>query len=74
MSAPLKPVILESGLAAIWRATNDGVSAQITHIALGDAGYDPSQAQQGMRSMKVRYPRSRRSPSLAQARSSHGHC
>jgi hypothetical protein len=56
MSTPLKPVILESGLAAIWRATNDGVSAQITHIALGDAGYDPSQAQQGMRSMKVRYP------------------
>lgn len=56
MSTPLKPVILESGLAAIWRATNDGVSAQITHTALGDAGYDPSQAQQGMQSMKVRYP------------------
>lgn len=56
MSTPLKPVILESGLAAVWRATNDGVSAQITHIALGDAGYDPSQAQPGMKSMKVQYP------------------
>ncbi len=56
MSTPLQPVILESGLAAIWRASNDGVAAQITHIALGDAGYVPFQSQVGMRSERVRYP------------------
>jgi len=56
MSTPLQPVILEAGLAAVWRATNDGVAAQITHIALGDAGYVPFQSQVGMRSERVRYP------------------
>ena len=56
MSTPLKTVVLESALAAVWNETKDGFSARITHIALGDAGYEPSQAQQGMRSMKARYP------------------
>lgn len=56
MSTPLQPVILEAGLAAVWRATNDGLAAQITHIALGDAGYEPVQSQVGMRSERARYP------------------
>lgn len=56
MSTPLLPVILEAGLAAIWRASNDGIACQITHIALGDAGYTPVQAQVGMRGERVRFP------------------
>ncbi len=55
-STPLQPVILESGINAIWRAANDGVDAKITHIALGDAGYKPDQKQSALRSERVRYP------------------
>ncbi|WP_440029818.1 phage tail-collar fiber domain-containing protein [Chromobacterium amazonense] len=56
MSNPLEPRITEAGLAGIWRATNDGVSAQITHIALGDAAYEPDQSQTKLRAEKARYP------------------
>lgn len=56
MSTTLLPIILEVGLNAIWRTTNDGVSAQITHIALGDAGYTPNQGQTGLQAEKARYP------------------
>lgn len=56
MSAPLQPAITEVGLAAIWRASNDGVAAQITHIALGDSAYAPSQTQTKLRTEKARYP------------------
>lgn len=56
MSTPLLPTMLEVGLNAIWRTSNDGVAAQITHIALGDAGYLPNQGQSGLRSERVRYP------------------
>lgn len=56
MSTPLLPTILEVGLNAIWRTSNDGVSAQITHIALGDAGYTPNQGQTGLQAEKARYP------------------
>lgn len=56
MSTPLLPTMLEVGLNAIWRTSNDGVSAQITHIALGDTGYAPNQGQAGLRSERVRYP------------------
>jgi len=56
MSTPLLPTILEVGLNAIWRAGNDGLAAQITHIALGDMGYTPNQGQVGLRSERARYP------------------
>lgn len=56
MSTPLQPVILEAGLAAVFRATNDGVSAQITHIALGDVGHAPIQSQTGLKHEVARYP------------------
>ncbi|MGE0081998.1 MAG: phage tail protein [Thiohalomonadaceae bacterium] len=56
MSTPLIPVILESGLQAIWRATHDGIAAQITHVALGDAGYTPTQRQIGLVHERARYP------------------
>lgn len=56
MSTPLLPTILEVGLSAIWRAGNDGLAAQITHIALGDMGYTPNQGQTGLRAERARYP------------------
>lgn len=56
MSNPLEPRITEAGLAAIWRSTHDGVAAQITHIGLGDAAYDPDQSQTKLRAEKTRYP------------------
>lgn len=55
-TAILQPVITEAGLAAIWRAGNDGLSARITHIALGDSGYLPAQTQTRLRTEKARYP------------------
>lgn len=55
-TAILQPVITEAGLAAIWRASNDGLSARITHIALGDSGYRPAQTQTRLRTEKARYP------------------
>lgn len=56
MSTPLAPLITAAGLAAIWRASNDGVSAQITHIALGDGAYAPAQSQTKLRGEQARYP------------------
>lgn len=35
------PVITTAGLAAVFNATSDGLSARITHIALGDAAWSP---------------------------------
>lgn len=55
-STPLLPTITEAGLNAIWRASNDGVSAQITHIALGDAAYTPNQGMTRLQSERARYP------------------
>ncbi|UDM18406.1 phage tail protein [Vogesella sp. XCS3] len=55
-STPLLPIITEAGLNAIWRASNDGVSAQITHIALGDAAYTPNQGMTRLQSERARYP------------------
>lgn len=55
-STPLLPTITETGLNAIWRASNDGVSAQITHIALGDAAYTPNQGMTRLQSERARYP------------------
>lgn len=56
MSTPLQPVITQAGLAAIFRATNDGLSAQITHVVLGSSGYTPAQTQTALRSKKGTYP------------------
>lgn len=52
----LIPQMLDAGLAAIQLASGDGVKLQITHIALGDAGYTPHPGQLGLRHELVRYP------------------
>ncbi len=52
----LKPVITTAGLAAIFNATSTGVEGEITHIALGDAAYAPTQDATALRSERARYP------------------
>lgn len=56
MTQPLLPTLLEVGLNAIWRAGNDGLAAQITHIALGDTAFVPSQAMTALPGERARYP------------------
>lgn len=56
MSTPLQPVITKAGLAAILRADNTGIAAQITHIALGTSGYTPSADQKSLLAQTAKYP------------------
>lgn len=56
MSTPLQPVITKAGLAAIWNASNTGLSAEITHIVLGSSGYTPSNEQKTLRAQVAKYP------------------
>lgn len=56
MSTPLQPVITKAGLAAVWNATNTGLSAQITHVVLGTAGYTPNNEQKSLRAQAAKYP------------------
>ncbi|WP_445677604.1 phage tail-collar fiber domain-containing protein [Pseudomonas putida] len=56
MSTALQPVITKAGLAAILRADNTGVAAQITHIALGTSGYTPSADQKSLVAQTAKYP------------------
>lgn len=56
MSEPLQPVITTAGLAAIWRADNTGVAAEITHIGLGTSAYTPVKTQTALRARKGMYP------------------
>jgi hypothetical protein len=49
MSTPLQPLITKAGLAAIWRADNTGVAAEITHIVVGTSGYTPANTQTALR-------------------------
>lgn len=56
MSTPLQPVITKAGLAAVWNESNTGLSAQITHVVLGTAGYTPSNEQKSLRAQVAKYP------------------
>ncbi|MCE0960537.1 phage tail protein [Pseudomonas putida] len=56
MSTALQPQITKAGLAAIWNATSTGLSAEISHIGLGSAGYTPSADQKTLRAQVVKYP------------------
>ncbi|QHD01040.1 phage tail protein [Pseudomonas sp. S04] len=56
MSTPLQPVITKAGLAAILRADNTGISAQITHIALGSTGYRPDNGQKSLVNQVAKFP------------------
>ncbi|AOX11948.1 phage tail protein [Pseudomonas putida JB] len=49
-------MITKAGLAAILRADNTGIAAQITHIALGTSGYTPSADQKSLVAQTAKYP------------------
>lgn len=53
----IEPTILDAGLNAVLTAGNQGVQAEITHVALGDAGgagYDPNTTANGLRNERTR--------------------
>ena len=56
MSTGLQPVITKAGLAAILTATKTGLSAEISHIALGSQAYTPSADQRTLRNEVARFP------------------
>ncbi|WP_054888421.1 phage tail protein [Pseudomonas sp. NBRC 111118] len=56
MSVALQPVITKAGLAAILRADNTGIAAQITHIALGTSAYTPNADQKSLIAQTAKYP------------------
>jgi hypothetical protein len=41
MTTALQPIITTAGLQAVLNASNDGLQAKLTHIALGDSGWQP---------------------------------
>ena len=49
MSVSLTPVMTLAGLQAVLNATNDGVQARITHVALGDIGWTPDNTATALR-------------------------
>ncbi|PMN73152.1 phage tail protein [Enterovibrio norvegicus] len=56
MSNPLIPVITTRGLAAVFNGQNTGLSAEITHIALGEHGRTPSKNEVGLTKERMRIP------------------
>lgn len=54
MSVALIPLITNAGLAASFNASNTGIAATITHIAVGDASYVPNTNQTALVSEKQR--------------------
>jgi phage-related tail fiber protein len=57
MTAALQPIITNVGLQAALNASNDGLQAKLTHIALGDSGWQPNanatQLQQGRQRISI---------------------
>jgi hypothetical protein len=56
MSTTLIPVITQAGLQAVFNATNSGLQADITHIALGDRGWLPDNTATALKNERRRIP------------------
>lgn len=54
MSVSLTPVITTAGLQAVLSATNDGLQAKISHVALGDIGWSPTNSATRLKAEKNR--------------------
>ncbi len=54
--AQLTPVITDAGLAAAFSASNAGLAAEITHVALGAGAYAPNPARTGLAQERMRVP------------------
>ena len=48
------PTFTQAGLQAVFNASNTGLSCEISHIALGDAGYTPTDDATALQSEKQR--------------------
>ena len=48
------PILTQAGIQAVFNANNTGLQAEITHIALGNAGYTPSDSATALQSEKQR--------------------
>lgn len=51
---PISPIITSAGLAAVLNATNNGLSARITHVALGDTAWTPDNTATALRNERQR--------------------
>lgn len=56
MSTPLIPMITSAGLAAVFNATDNGLEAVITEIALGDVAWSPDDTAAALQNEVVRLP------------------
>ncbi len=56
MSNALIPVITTRGLSAVFNGQNTGLTAEITHMALGDNGRKPSKNEVGLVNERMRIP------------------
>jgi len=56
MSTTLTPVITDAGLQAVFNAQNTGITLDITHIALGDNGYTPTNSRTLLQHEVARFP------------------
>lgn len=50
MSTALRPIITDAGLQAVFAASNAGVAAEITHVAVGTGRYAPDAARTTLQS------------------------
>lgn len=50
------PTLTQAGITASFNASQDGLSAKIAHIAIGDARYTPDESQTGLSSERLRMP------------------
>lgn len=56
MSVSLTPIITTAGLQAVLSASNDGLQAKISHVALGDLGWSPTNSATRLKREKNRVP------------------
>jgi hypothetical protein len=52
----IQPIITHGGLSALWSAQSHGLQAEITHLAIGSAGYVPSAGQTALAGEWLRVP------------------
>ncbi|WP_310620875.1 phage tail-collar fiber domain-containing protein [Flexibacterium corallicola] len=52
----LNPIVTRDGMRAAFNASDDGLNAKITHIALGDERYTPDGFETGLRNERHRIP------------------
>lgn len=56
MSTTLTPVITHTGLQSVFNASHTGLTAEITHIVLGDVGYNPTPNRTRLARERLRVP------------------